>query len=96
MTVEMSGVTSYEFHDFKQLLDASVRRSTAFSLLRTEWHGMGYRATAPGVAAFGRFQDGEVRVKIMISFPATMMRGQIVGDIVRSMRDAGVNDVRST
>jgi hypothetical protein len=25
-----------------------------------------------------------------------MMRGQIVGDIVRSMRDAGVNDVRST
>ena len=96
MTVEISGVTSYAFERFKQLMDISVARSMHASLLRTEWHGTGYRATAPGIAAFGRFHNGEVRVKIMMSFPATLMRGTIVADIQRTMRDCGCNNLQLT
>ena len=94
MTVEISGITSNAFERFKQLMDLSVARSLHASLLRTEWHGTGYRVTAPGVAAFGRFHDGEVRVKIMMSFPATLIRATILADIQRTLRECGCNNLR--
>lgn len=94
MTVEMVAVTACTFEEFKRLMDLSVRRSLHSSFMTTEWHGTTYRASAPGVAALGSYRDGEVRVTITISFPATMMQSFIVADIQRTMRDAGCTGVR--
>ena len=95
MTEEICCVTVNEFDRFKRLMEVSVRRSPVAALLTTEWHGTTYRATAPGVAAVGRFHNGEVRVRIIISFPATLMRDTIVSDIQRTLRESGCSNLRS-
>jgi hypothetical protein len=95
MTVEISAVTPHDFARFKELMDQSVRKSLAASFMSTEWRGTSLHATAPGVTAIGEFHNGQVRLRIMLSFPATMMQGRIVEDITRTMRDAGCHSLQS-
>lgn len=93
---EIVGATPHQFERFRQTMDASVGRSAAVHVLRTAWHGATYRVTAPGVLAIGRYENGNVHVRVTLSFPATLLRRQILNDIMRSMREAGCEGVRSS
>jgi hypothetical protein len=95
MTVEIFGVTPHDFEVFKQLINASVGRAAGAALLTTAWQGTNYRVTGPGFSAHGRFDNGEVTVTLTLSFPATMMKEQIVGEIERLLRDAGCRSLKS-
>lgn len=96
MTVEITGVTAYTFEQFRESMNRSVALSAQLGLIKTEWHGTNYRASGPGVAAFGSYNDGKVRARIIISFPATLMRAMIVAEIERTMRDCGCRNLQST
>jgi hypothetical protein len=95
MTVEIVAVSPHDFDRFKQLVDAAMARSVSAALLTTAWQGTNYRVTGPGVSALGRFHNGEVTVTLTLSFPATMVGRRIVGEIERSLREAGCRGVRS-
>jgi Putative polyhydroxyalkanoic acid system protein (PHA_gran_rgn) len=92
---EIHGVTPHPFDQFRALMDAAVARSTVAPMLSTEWRGTEYHVSGPGVVALGRYENGRVRVEVTLSFPASMLKGQILADIERSMREAGCHSLQT-
>lgn len=87
--VRFYGHSSKDFDEFRSALDHAVVTSRVAHLLHHAWAGRVMTIRGPGAHGHIRFADtGQVHAELHISFPATLMRGQIVGDVRRMLSEA--------
>ena len=84
------------FEEFRRSLDRAVVTSRVAHMLQHRWTGRVMTIRGPGAHGLIRFsENGQVHCELHISFPATMVRGQIVGDVRRMLAEAVGNHVTS-
>jgi hypothetical protein len=52
-------------------------------VLKHTWSGFEMNIEGPGATGYMRFNDGGITAEIDLTFPATMLRDQIIQDIQR-------------
>jgi hypothetical protein len=84
------------FEEFRRALDHAVVTSRVAHLLQHAWTGRVMTIRGPGAHGLIRYgETGSVHAELHISFPASLMRGQIVGDVRRMLAEAVGNHVSS-
>jgi hypothetical protein len=86
--------TTKPFDRFRFDLEKSIGQSFASSVMRRVWHDRTLRMKAPGAEGSVRFDEGDIRAEVSMSFPATLIKHKILDDIRRTMADASGGAVR--
>jgi putative polyhydroxyalkanoic acid system protein len=77
-----------EFGVFQRDLDHAIRRSSVAEMLRHSWHAQSLKIAGPGAHGTLHYREGRVHLEVRITFPATLLRDRIVGDIRRMLESA--------
>ena len=92
--VRFQAQSAKAFDEFRRALDHAVVTSRVAHLLEHAWTGRVLTIRGPGAHGHIRYgEKGFVHAELHISFPATLMRGQIVGDVRRMLAEAVGNHV---
>ena len=94
--VRFHATSKKEFGDFRRDLDHAIRRSSVAEMLRHSWTAQSMRIAGPGAHGVLHFHEGRVHVEVKISFPASLVRDRIVGDIRRMLESASGGRVTVT
>jgi len=86
--VRFNAVSGKPFDDFRRDLDRAIAASHVADLLRHSWNSHGMSIAGPGAHGTLHFVEGTVRAEVTISFPATMIKDRVVGDIRRMLEAA--------
>ena len=87
--------TSKPFEMFRSDLDQSLARSFASHVMQRSWKDQILSIHALGSNGFVQFDNGGVRAEIRMSFPATLMKDQIVSDIQRALTESSGGAVQT-
>ncbi|HEX9671397.1 MAG TPA: polyhydroxyalkanoic acid system family protein [Thermoanaerobaculia bacterium] len=93
--VRFATQTNKSFGEFQLDLNAALQHAWGTRVMRYHWEGEVLRITAPGAEGFVAFKPGGVEAEIGMSFPATMLKTQIVADITRTLSVASGSPVQS-
>lgn len=87
--VRFNAVSGKPFEDFRRDLDRAISVSQVADMLRHSWAAQSMSIAGPGAHGTLRYADGgAVSAEVSISFPATMLKDRIVGDIRRMLEAA--------
>ena len=78
-----------DFPHFKEDLTEAIDQSFVAHLFKRTWVGSQMNIEAPGATGFVLYDAGRVTVEINMTFPATLLRGQIIQDIQRIVQAGG-------
>jgi len=84
-TVQFEAQSTKDFPQFQEDLNRAIYGSFAAHVMRLAWSGFVLNIEAPGSVGFVRFDAGRITAEIKMSFPATLMREQIIQDIRRTI-----------
>jgi hypothetical protein len=94
--VRFLATCSKPFDDFRRDLEQAISVSQVSHLLRHSWKQQNMSIAGPGAHGTLRFHQGRVQAELHISFPATMIKPRIVGDIRRMLEAASGGPVSVT
>jgi len=82
-TARFDSQSTKDFSQFRKDLDSAIPTSFAAHVLKYTWTGLIMNIEAPGATGFMRYDAGHIIAEINLTFPATMLRDQIIEDIQR-------------
>src|SRR5438445_60238 len=82
-TARFESHSAKDFSQFRNDLDSAIPTSFAAHVLKYTWTGSVMNIEAPGATGFMRYDAGHIIAEISLTFPATMVRDQIIQDIQR-------------
>jgi hypothetical protein len=94
--VRFHAVCGKPFDEFRRDLDRAIVHSQVAHMIRHTWNHQGMSIAGPGANGKLHFKEGTLRAEVQISFPATMIKDRIVGDIRRMLESAAGGPVSVT
>ena len=94
--VHLRASSQKRFEHFRQHLDSALDNVSGAHLLSRTWDDQVLYLSAPGTEAFVRFHYGNIQAEIDISFPATLMKQQIIQEIRNLLAVSGAEAVEIT
>jgi Putative polyhydroxyalkanoic acid system protein (PHA_gran_rgn). len=82
-TARFESHSTKDLSQFQKDLDSAIPTSFAAHVLKYTWTGSVMKIEAPGATGFMRYDAGHIIAEISLTFPATMLRDQIIQDIRR-------------
>lgn len=82
-TARFESHSTKDLPQFRKDLDSAIPTSFAAHVLKYTWTGPLMNIEAPGATGFMRYDAGHIIAEISLTFPATMLREQIIQDIRR-------------
>jgi hypothetical protein len=82
-TAKFESHSTKDLSQFQKDLDSAIPTSFAAHVLKYTWTGNRMNIEAPGATGFMRYDAGHITAEISLTFPATMLRDQIIQDIQR-------------
>jgi hypothetical protein len=92
--VRFHAVSGKAFDDFQRDLNRAISHSQVADMLRHTWAAQSMSIAGPGAHGTLRFTEGAVSAEVRISFPASLLKDRIVGDIRRMLEAAAGASVR--
>lgn len=92
--VRFNAVSGKAFDDFRRDLDRAISVSQVADMLRHTWAAQSMSIAGPGAHGTLRFLEGAVSAEVSISFPATLLKDRIIGDIRRMLEAAAGGPVK--
>ena len=82
-TARFDSHSTKDLSQFRTDLDSAISTSFGAHVLKHTWTGSKMNIEAPGASGFMRYDAGHIVAEISLTFPATLLRDQIIQDIQR-------------